>query len=111
MSFPEHIPPDDLANNFGSFFIQKIDDINNSLDALDLPPESSDADKDVSADGAYVTATFTNFKSLTQGQAAKLIRNATKKSCPFDPIPTSVLLPVLDVLLPVITKMVNMSFG
>ena len=43
-------------------------------------------------------------------QAAQLEENATKKSCPLDPMPTSVLLQVLDVLLPVITKMVNMSF-
>ena len=32
------------------------------------------------------------------------------KSCPLDPAPTSVVLQVLDVLLPVITCMINMSF-
>ena len=32
------------------------------------------------------------------------------KSCPSDPAPTSVVLQVLDVLLPVITCMINMSF-
>ena len=32
------------------------------------------------------------------------------KSCPLDPAPASVVLHVLDVLLPVITCMINMSF-
>ena len=30
--------------------------------------------------------------------------------CPFDPAPSSVVLQVLDVLLPVITCMINVSF-
>ena len=34
VSFPDHIPPDDLANNFGNYFVQKIERINDSLDAL-----------------------------------------------------------------------------
>ena len=32
------------------------------------------------------------------------------KSCPLDPAPTSVVPMVIDVLLPVITSMINMSF-
>ena len=32
------------------------------------------------------------------------------KPCPFDPAPTPVVLQVLDVLLPVITCMINVSF-
>ena len=34
VSFPDHIPPDDLADNFGNYFVQKIERINDSLDAL-----------------------------------------------------------------------------
>ena len=34
VTFPGNIPPNDLANNFGNFFIQKIVGINKSLDAL-----------------------------------------------------------------------------
>ena len=32
------------------------------------------------------------------------------KSCPLDPAPTSVVLQVFDVLLPVVTRMINTSF-
>ena len=34
VSFLDHIPPDNLANNFGNYFVQKIERINDSLDAL-----------------------------------------------------------------------------
>ena len=34
VSFPDHIPPDDLSNNFGNYFAQKIGRISDSLDAL-----------------------------------------------------------------------------
>ena len=51
-----------------------------------------------------------NFKTLTQDQVSLIIGKAAMKSCPSDPAPTSVVLQVLDVLLPVITCMINMSF-
>jgi len=38
------------------------------------------------------------------------IKKAPKKSCPQDPMPTSLVLEVLDVLLPVITNVINHSF-
>ena len=34
VSFPDHIPADDLANNFGNYFVQKIGRINDLLNAL-----------------------------------------------------------------------------
>ena len=38
------------------------------------------------------------------------MHRAAAKSCPLDPMPTSVVLQVLDVLLPVITSLINLSF-
>ena len=52
-------------------------------------------------------AEFPNFKTLTQDQVSLIIGRAVVKSCPLDPAPTSVVLQVLDVLLPVITCMIN----
>ena len=54
--------------------------------------------------------TFANYKKLSQEQVSELNKKAAKKSCPLDPMPTSVVLEVLDVLLPVITNMINLSF-
>ena len=38
-----------------------------------------------------------------------LIDKAPKKSCQLDPVPTSIVVQSLDILLPVITKLVNVS--
>ena len=118
--FPDHIPPDDLANNFGNYLVQKIELINDSLDALQSS-EPLDGDGDASADNMGSCANcvdpdprecgeFPSFKTLTQDQVSLIIGKAAMKSCPSDPAPTSVVLQVLDVLLPVITCMINMSF-
>ena len=120
VSFPDHIPPDDLANNFGNYLVQKIELINVSLDAL-RSSEPLVGDSDASADNMDACANcvgpdpgecveFRNFKTLTQDQVSLIIGKAAMKSCPSDPAPTSVVLQVLDVLLPVITCMINMSF-
>ena len=120
VSFPDHIPPDDLANNMGYYFVLKIERINDSLDALQST-EPLDGDGDAPADNMGACANFVdpdprecaefqNFKTLTQDQVSLLIGKAAMKSCPLDPAPTSVVLQVLDVLLPVITCMINMSF-
>ena len=53
---------------------------------------------------------FANFKTLSQEQVSELNNKAAKKSRPLDPMLTSVVLEVLDVLLPVITNMINLSF-
>ena len=50
--------------------------------------------------------TLANFKTLSQEQVSELITKAAKKLCPLDPMPTSVVLEVLDV----ITNMINLSF-
>ena len=54
----------------------------------------------------YAGVTFANFETLSQEQVSELINRAAKKSCPLDPMPTSVVLDVLDVLLPVITNII-----
>ena len=59
---------------------------------------------------ACVDGQFTSFKSLTQDQVRMLIDKAPKKSCQLDPLPTSIVVQSLDILLPVITKLVNLSF-
>ena len=52
---------------------------------------------------------FTGFRTLFQEQVHMLISRAAGKSCQLDPIPTPIVLKQ-DVLLPVITKLINLSF-
>ena len=72
--------------------------------------EMSKAGKKGCADfDTYAGVTFANFETLSQEQVSELINRAAKKSCPLDPMPTSVVLDVMDVLLPVITNIINLS--
>ena len=106
VSFPPG-DPDQLANDFGNFFVQKIERINRSLADLSAqcqsPPHADEH-------RARAHGRFTSFKSLTQDQLHVLIDKAPKKSCQLDPVPTSIVIQSLDILLPVITKLVNLSF-
>ena len=102
VSFPDHVPPHDLANNFGNYFVQKIERINDSLDALQSS-KPLDGDGDASAYNMSVCAIcvypnprecaeFPNLKTLTQNQVSLIIGKAAMKSCPLDPAPASVVL-------------------
>ena len=109
VSFPKDIAPKDLANDFGNFFMQKINKINQLIDMQSSLEMSNDRGKECADSDTYAGVTFANFKTLSQEHVSELIKKAAKKSCSLDPMPTLVVLEVLDVLLPVITKMINLS--
>ena len=50
-----------------------------------------------------------HFKPLSEGDVGKLIEGFSKKSCTLEPKPTSLVINCIDVLLPVITKINNLS--
>ena len=49
------------------------------------------------------------FSPVSQDEGQKLVQQSAKKSCPLDPAPTSLEVSCLDVLLPVITRIINCS--
>ncbi|XP_068704868.1 uncharacterized protein [Montipora foliosa] len=95
-----------LANDFGNSFAQKIENINASL----ANSSTSSVPSLPAADITCLKERFTGFKTLSQEQVRLLISKAAGKSCQLDPIPTPIVLKLLDVLLPVITKLINLSF-
>ncbi|XP_068713048.1 uncharacterized protein [Montipora foliosa] len=95
-----------LANDFGNFFAQKIENINASL----ANSSTSSVPSLPATDITCLKERFTGFKTLSQEQVRLLISKAAGKSCQLDPIPTPIVLKLLDVLLPVITKLINLSF-
>ena len=48
------------------------------------------------------------FKALSEEDVGQLIHYSSKKSCSLDPLPTSVALDHVDILLPAITKIINL---
>ena len=57
------------------------------------------------------TRTLDSFIPLTESAVSKLIGCSPKKSCMFDPMSTPIVISCADVLLPVITKMINLSLN
>jgi len=98
VSFPDHLPSNDLADKFGNYYVRNIDDISLCLkdQKSTLPTYDQHAIQE-----DFVGEPLASFKPLFQHQVALIIPNAPKKSCLLDPLPTSVLVKVWDVLLPV----------
>ena len=102
-------PPSDnkltLANEMGTFFIDKIRTIHAKLDKLTSALSGVSSDDTESWSGALMD----HFKPLSEGDVCKLIEGFPKKSCTLDPMTTSLVIKCIDVLLPVITKIINLS--
>ena len=52
---------------------------------------------------------FSEFNLLTEDEVKKIITKSASKSCSLDPIPTWLLKKCLDLLLPIITLIINLS--
>ena len=111
------IPPSvdkcEFANNLGNFFQDKIlkihCDIQSSLDSS--TDTISGLETARSSSHVSVPNLFTEFLPLTQMDVEKLIMQMSKKSCALDPMPTHLLLKCTDILLPIFTKLINLSLG
>ncbi len=99
---PDHDSIQQLADSFGEFFIDKIQTIREQIDtqpcAFQAPPVPH-APKDI----------FSSFSPLSQAEVKRLIFKSKSTSCALDPIPTHLLKECVDVILPLLTKMVNLS--
>ena len=71
VNFPNHIPPNDLANNFGNYFMQKIDVRNKSMDSL-VPREDGERSNVCDDNCACAGAIFSDFEALNEDQVAQL---------------------------------------
>ena len=93
-----------LANEMANFFVEKISNIRSKFhectiqDCQDCAPIME-----------LHSPSFGSFKAITEDETFSIIMNLAKKSSALDPIPTPLLVKCIDVLLPVITKMVNIS--
>ena len=93
-----------LANKFSDFFIQKIDTIQTKLDNMVSTPPLCIANERVRD-----VPSIEKFNILSVSDVRKLIETTPKKSCLLDPMPTSLVFGCIDVLLPKITEIINLS--
>ena len=105
LPLPDHDNPNELANEFCSFFQDKVSRIwwqfSNSLD---------DAfEYDRYKENESCPTAFNNFDHVSEEDIRKIITKSGTKSCELDPLSTCLLKSNLDTLLPVITNIVNAS--
>ena len=107
LCFHEYADSVVLVNDIGRFFHRKIMNIRTDLDA-----NAEVADDIVQNDPVFDgNKKLENFLPLTAEEVTKLIQKSSKKSCNLDPMTTSLVVGLVDELLPIITKIVNSSLS
>ena len=78
--FPDCNSQEQLAEEFATFFEDKINNICVSLDSTDTKTISVNLQN-------ICDTTMEGFKELTQETAREMVMESSTKSCPLDPIP------------------------
>ena len=92
--------PDQLCEDFATFFKDKIDKIRDRFIRID-PYQPSQLD----------TPQLDRFTPITPSTLGKIIKRMPPKTCALDAIPTSKLQELLEGCLPTLTHLVNSSLG
>lgn len=92
-SRPLHSDPNQLENDFGKFFCEKINSIR-----LAIAPQGSTSDVSKSH-FTLNDPSFSEFRLLSEIEVHELIKPSTKTTCSLDPIPIKLFTECLDVLL------------
>ena len=88
-----------LENRFGTFFIDKINKIRNTFSKCTskcVPEERK-------------PPSFSSFQVVSEMEVHKFIKDSPSKTCSLDPWPTFLVKRCIDILLPSVTKLVNLS--
>ena len=102
--FAEHLDKTIIASDISRYFVRKVENIRNEIDATPISQSDHDLvppDKPV-VDTNVILRSFWN---LSEQDIYDLVQKSAKKSCVLDPLPTTLVCDSLDVLFPVITKL------
>ena len=97
---PECDSKEDLANQFAEFFIAKIQTIGDRLDNLPVYDHKDSSPPKLA-----------KFEPLTEEEVRQIINAMPSKCCDLDVVPTSLLKEALELLLPTLMKLVNLSLA
>ena len=104
IQYPPCKSPTDLANKFIKYFTTKIDRIRGHITTAAFPHRDTVAVVDNAC-----PYSFDIFKMVTADEVHTCIMNLAAKSCALDPLPGYVTRNALSVLLPFISKIINIS--
>ena len=100
---PTHEDPKKLANEFNNFFVEKIKLIRESIpEVKDIPSYYS---------RPFKGEKMREFLPTTEEEVKKLIEEHGIKTCAEDPIPSKLFKSALDVILPVLVQLINISLS
>jgi hypothetical protein len=125
---PIHDSDNELADDFASFFTDKVSNIHSKLkteqsnvvkstiksgvDNTTKSRVSSTSIKNLSdAYDQSVSCKLSKFKVLSEEDVLNLVNNGNAKSCLLDPVPTWYIKDHISVFVSVITNMINMSLS
>ncbi len=103
---PAHDSLPELAEKFADFFVDKIEKIKSNLQELQ---QRENIQSNFEEEAAPPNAVFSKFEPATEEEVKKLISDSANKSCSLDPMPTWLVKECMGILLPIITKIVNLS--
>ena len=98
----------DLANKMADFFKNKVVEIRKEI------IQSKDSQANVSSDETSVIktgCTLSKFKMVTPESTSDVVKGLNSKIHPYDPVPVWLLKDCLDITLPIITNIINISFN
>ena len=98
------LPPSEsmqeTVNNFNTYFTEKIDNIRKSL-----PHTSPQVDNSFQGEKLY------DFEPVTMAELDEILKETNIKSCSADPLPAELLKDNLDLLIPELCQLVNLSLS
>lgn len=100
---PPHSDTTLLANQFNDFFVEKVEKIRKSIPVKqeDMSPYSRN----------FVGTRLSSFRLMTIGEVRDIIKEFGIKTSQEDPIPAALLSSSLEIVLPLITEIVNKSLA
>ena len=101
---PPHSSKAEVVNDFGEFFNDKIDNIRNNLDA-----EAMAKHVVTSPEVKKFTSSLHEFRLLSEDEVRELVRKSPTKHCELDPMPTWLVKDCLEEILPILTRIINLS--
>ncbi len=101
---PPHSSKAVMANDFSEFFNDKIDKIRNDLDS-----EARERNVVAVPEVKKFSKSFKEFRLLSEDEVRELVRKSPNKHCELDPMPTWLVKDCLEVILPTLTKIINLS--
>ena len=96
----------DTAGAFSSYFDEKVHKIRVNLDEQ---AANSVFGKAEAAGTPTYSSNLVTFNVATEKEVSEVIKKSATKTCALDPIPTQILKKHVSSLIPVITKLVNLS--